>query len=155
MASSKKKRGKQRKAAKQQQTAAAETSSSSAPQDTLDTVCYTHPSNQLSTIITRGGGTCILPQHHKLAALYVRRADAAITVVMEELTDEDVTYDGISKPNISLVQSGIVSTVLDFLGRCEQETFDGVMAKAKGDVLVSNGTIASNVGGNLDTPSRY
>ena len=151
MGSSKKNRGKQRKAAKQQTAAAA----SSTPQDTLDTSFFTciHPSNELSFITTERGDTYFLPEHHKLAALYVQKGDGGITVAMEELTSS-YEYDGITRPNISLVRSGILSSVLGFLGTCEHETFDGVMADAGGNVLVSNGTIV-HIGGNLDTPSRW
>ena len=42
--------------------------------------------------------------------------------------------------NISLVRSGIASTILDFLKRCEHETFEEVVA---------------GVGGNLVTPSSW
>jgi len=150
MGSSKKNRGKQRKAAKQQTAAASSTS-----QDTLDTNFFTciHPSKQLSFITTERGDTYFLPEHHKLAALYVQRGDGGITVAMEELTSS-YEYDGITRPNIPLVKSGILSSVLDFLSSCEHETFDGVMTDAKGDVLASNGTIV-HVGGNMDTPSRW
>jgi len=141
VSSSKKKRGKQRKAAKQKTSAGI--------------TCYTHPSNELSIISTQSDRTYILPHQHKLAALFVQRGDAATTVVMEELTDEDVMYDGITRPNISLVQSGILSSVLNFLKRCEQETFDGVMAGARGDVFAPNGKIIANIGGNMDTPSIW
>ena len=142
VSSSKKKRGKQRKAAKQKTSAGI--------------TCYTHPSNELSIISTQSDRTYILPHQHKLAALFVQRGDAATTVVMEELTDEDVMYDGITRPNISLVRSGILSTVLNFLKRCEDETFDLVMAGARGDVFApTNGTIISNIGGDMDNPSIW
>ena len=137
--SSKKKRGKQRKAAKEQ---------------TAGYYTLMHPSNQLSMIHT-GDGAYILPHQHKLAALFVQRGDVGIMQIMANLTKEDVLYDGITRPNISLVQSGILSSVLNFLQRCEHETFDMVMASTRGDVFAPNGTIIPNVGGNMDTPSTW
>ena len=97
-----------------------------------------------------GGKSFIHPTHHKLAALYVQKGDNHTTGSMITLADEDFTSD---RPNISLVQSGILSTVLNFLGRCANETFDKVIAEAKGQhVFTPNGVLMSNVGGDLVSP---
>ena len=145
VSSSKKKRGKQRKAAKQQQTTGA---AASTPQTNLDP-------NDISLIYDPQGATYYHPTHHKLAALYVQKADNQTTEAMISLTDKDLPIHGISYPNISLVQSGIVSTVLNFLGRCEHETFDKVLIDARGHVFTLDGSLITNVGGDLETPSTW
>ena len=144
MGQGKKKRGKQRKAAK---------SKAPVPDESDEAVYehWKHPSNQID-IIKAPDGAYFHPTYHKLAALFVEKGDAAITDVMADLTDE-VLAPG--KPNISLVQSGILSTVLNFLGRCENETFDMVMAGARGHVLSPDGVFIPNMGGDLVSPVTW
>jgi len=141
MGQGKKKRGKQRKAAK-----------SLLDSDDTRYECYQHRKTNELTMIKAPDGAYIHPQFQKLAALFVEKGDAAITDVMVDLIDEDLVP---GRPNISLVQSGIVSTVLNFLGRCEHETFDMVMAGAKGNLFTPNGNLVSNVGGDLESPSMW
>ena len=139
--SSKKKRGKQRKAAKQHNA-----TDSASLEATLDP-------DQLTVFYTPDGSkTYVHPTHHKLAALYVEKADNHTTGSMIVLAGEEMYRDGIGYPNISLLQSGIVSTVLNFLGRCEHETFDKVIAEAGGHVFTPNGALLSNVGWDLASP---
>jgi len=147
VSSSKKKRGKQRKATKQQTSSAV--ASSSTPQ-----ASYNNNLNQL-VVYTPSGGIYIHPEHHDLFSQYARRGDNNVSNVLTKLTSEDVPTNGICWPNISLSQSGIVSSVLTFLSRCEDETFDKVMAEAKGNVLLPNGALISNVGGDLVAPCTW
>ena len=143
VSSSKKKRGKQRKAAKTAAVAA-----SSNPLGSIDP-------NDLTLFHTQNDATFYHPTHHKLAALYVQKGDRKATESMVTLTAGYLPFHEINQPNISLVQSGIVSTVLNFLGRCEHETFNGVMAGAKGHEFTPNGDLIYNVGGNLGSPSTW
>jgi len=147
MGQGKKKRGKQRKAAKNQVPAVPDDSDRVYEQ-------WHHPSNQLHMIKSPDGAAYFHPTYHKLAALFVEKGDAAITDVMSDLTDESIgAYPNpFGQPNISLVQSGIVSTVLNFLGRCEHESFHKVLAEAKGHVLSPDGVFIPNMGGDLVSP---
>ena len=99
VSSNKKKRGKQRKATKQQQTTASTSVAS--------------PENQL--VVYTPNGTYIHPNHHTLTAIRFRLGNGPVTDALTKLTSEDVPTNGISWPNISLDQSGILTTTLGFL----------------------------------------
>jgi len=115
--SNKKKRGKQRKVAKEPEVQEQHTSAGSASVN----------SNDLLTnlvVYTSKREAYIHPNYHELFALYFRRGDNKATEILSKLTSEDVPTQGISWPNISLDQSGILSSTLNFLKRCEDETFE-------------------------------
>ena len=139
--SNKKKRGKQRKAAKQQTTAS--TSAVSPDQDQV--------------VVSTPNGTYIHPNHHKLMTQYFRRGDNKATEILTSLTSEDVRTNGISWPNISLDQSGIVSSAVYFLKQCEDETFDKALVDARDSVSAPRprGGHISFVGGDLKSPSLW
>jgi len=140
VSSSKKKRGKQRKA-KQQIT----TSTSAVGPD------------QDQVVVVTPKGTYIHPNHHKLMTQYFRRGDDKATEILTSLTSEDVPTNGISWPNISLDQSGIVSSAIYFLKQCEDETFDKALADARDSVSAPRprGGHISFVGGDLKSPSLW
>ena len=124
VSSNKKKRGQQRKAAKQQTTASTSAVS---------------PENQL--VVYTPNGTYIHPNHHTLTAMRFRLGSGSVTDILLKLTSDDVPTQGISWPNISLDQSGILSSTLHgFLKKCEDETFEALI---------------SNVGGDLKSPSLW
>jgi len=138
VSSNKKKRGKQRKAIRQQQTA--EDSPSAA-------------TNQL-VVYTPNGEAYVHPNQHKLITQYFRRGDNKATKILRNLTKEDVPTNGICWPNISLDQSGIVSSTLNFLKRCEEDTFDKVLVDARDSISAPRprGGHISYVGGDLKSP---
>ena len=140
VSSNKKKRGKQRKATKQQQTAG-------------DSPSAVSPDQKLA--VYTPNGTYIHPNQHKLMAQYFRRGDNEATKILTDLTSEDVPTNGICWPNISLDQSGIVQSTLNFLKRCEEDTtFEMVLADARDSVLPPRprGGQTSYVGGDLKSP---
>ena len=143
VSSNKKKRGQQRKAARQQTTVAAV----SASVDSNDLL------NQL-VVYTSKNETYIHPNQHKLMTQYFKRGDNKATKILRNLTREDVPTNGICWPNISLDQSGIVSSTLNFLKRCEEDTFDKVLADARDSISAPRprGGHISYVGGDLKSP---
>ena len=129
VSSSKKKRGKQRKAAKNQD------------DDTSD-LRYARID----------GRTFLEKSQQDRYAKLVSIGDNNVTNAVQDLIGPVVQAKGTNHPfatpsddgtytfvNISIEQSGILTTVLNFLKRCENETFHQVMNSVKGD-LVSPGT---------------
>ena len=119
MTSSKKKRGKQRKAAKNREG---------------DNIIYSHNASgdlipvEINFVPVPGRDNTLAVRTEDQARyvpLFVKNGHGPIA---EVLSTHDVT-------NVSFESSGIISFVLDFLKRCEDETFDKVMAEVGGDMV--------------------
>ena len=125
----KKKRGKQRKAAKQQTTVVT-VSTPAASSDLTQLVVY-----------TPNGQTYVHPDHHELVAAYFQRGDSKATDILANLTSENVPTHGICWPNISLGGNILWTLLYSFIGKCEDYTFDKVLADRR--VLADKGALGS------------
>ena len=119
MTTSKKKRGKQRKAAKQSVIKAKET-----PKDKDD------DSNGI-VFIPYDDSVIIHPDHKDRVASFIQSGNGSVTELLAK----------VSISNLSLVDSGVLSTVLVLLKRCEDESFDNV--------------VYTNIPGTLKSPSYW
>lgn len=130
----KKNRGKQRKAAKQQTTVAAVSTLTASNLNQL--VVYT-PKNE----------TYVHPDHHELVAAYFQRGDSKATRILAYLTSEDVSTHGICWPNISLGGNILYTLLYNFISKCEDNTFDKVLADTRAlgpltrDAIMSGGDL--------------
>jgi len=125
--SKKKKRGKQRKKAANENTSVA------VPQDVPKSINFSsHPNDN--------GLVVIKPEHKRHIAQFVRAGSDNTTRILSIYRVD----------NFSLQQSGVLSIALDFLKRCEWETFDEVAKSNKTFDQVMN-----SVGGDLKCPSTW
>ena len=132
----KKNRGKQRKVSKQQTVASAAVITPAASNDLNQLVMYT-PKNE----------TYVHPDHHELVDAYFQRGDGRATEILASLTSDNVPTNGICWPNISLVGNILNTLLYHFLDRCEDCTFDKVLADRR--VLSSLTRDAIKSGGDL------
>ena len=121
VSSSKKKRGKERKAA------AVKNSSYS-----------TADSNKTTAGAPAGGAWVRVPAH--LARQHLSTKKMMVPSVAQIRKGRNFTTELAISTDISLEDSGILTVVLNFVKRCEEETFDGVI---------------DSVGGNLKTPTTW
>ena len=121
MTSSKKKRGKQRKAAK---LAAASRDGDGRMQNNRS-----QQQSELEMSSTGDGMQEInRSERHQIAALVRRGSSIGTAAIISDMSSLMGKNDDAGGPSLSLDVSGLLSTVLRFLKRCEDETFAGVMA---------------------------
>jgi len=118
VSSSKKKRGKERKAA----------AKNSADSSTAD-------SNRTTVVPAPSGGRSL--QSIPVATITKKKIVPSVAHIRK---GRNFTTELAISTHISLEDSGILSVVLNFLKRCEEETFDGIM---------------DNIGGNLKSPTTW
>ena len=82
-----------------------------------------------------GGGRYVFSPPKEIAALVRRGSSIGTAAIISDMSSLMGKNDDAGGPSLSLDVSGLLSTVLRFLKRCEHETFAGVMADVRGDMI--------------------
>ena len=80
-----------------------------------------------------GGGRYVFSPPKEIAALVRRGSSIGTAAIISDMSSLMGKNDDAGGPSLSLDVSGLLSTVLRFLKRCEDETFAEVMADVGGD----------------------
>ena len=82
-----------------------------------------------------GGGRYVFSPPKEIAVLVRRGSSIGTAAIISDMSSLMGKNDDAGGPSLSLDVSGLLSTVLRFLKRCEDETFAGVMADVRGDMI--------------------